>query len=293
MERRFGPLLFIRGKNSGKYPHCHSLFVEAGARVVIDPASDEERLRRLRTDPGVDCVWLSHWHEDHFTHLNVFEGIDVWIPAADAGPFESLDTFFDAYGMDPEERDMWVQPMNDAFHFRPRQFQRLIDPGEIVDLGGLTVEVVHTPGHTPGHCSLFFREIELLFLGDYDLTPFGPWYGDVNSDIDAVIESVRRLREIPAATWIASHETGIFETDPGDLWDKYLDVIDQRDQKVMDFLVRPRTMTDVVEARIVYGKKREPKEFFDFGERAIMGKHIQRLMKKGLVTFDGFAYQRA
>jgi glyoxylase-like metal-dependent hydrolase (beta-lactamase superfamily II) len=177
------------------------------------------------------------------------------------------------------------------FHFRPRQFQRFIEPGEVVDLGGVTVEVVHTPGHTPGHCSLFFRELELLFLGDYDLTPFGPWYGDVHSDIDAVVDSVRRLRKIPARSWIASHEKGIFETNPGDLWDKYLDVVDQRERKLLDFLAKPRSMTDVVEARIVYGKKLEPNAFYDFGERALMGKHIERLMKKELVAFDGIAYR--
>jgi len=48
----------------------------------------------------------------------------------------------------------------------------------------------------------------------------------------------------------------------------------------------------VIDARIVYKKKREPKEFFDFGERAIMGKHLQRLIKNGEVTFDGEVYRR-
>ena len=42
----------------------------------------------------------------------------------------------------------------------------------------------------------------------------------------------------------------------------------------------------------MYKKKRDPKEFFDFGERAIMGKHLKRLIEKGEVTFDGAAYLR-
>jgi hydroxyacylglutathione hydrolase len=68
-------------------------------------------------------------------------------------------------------------------------------------------------------------------------------------------------------------------------------VVEQRDEKLLDLLKEPRTMADVVEARIVYKKKREPKEFFDFGERAIMGKHLQRLIKNGTVTFDGEWYR--
>jgi len=40
----------------------------------------------------------------------------------------------------------------------------------------------------------------------------------------------------------------------------------QCDERLLDFLKEPRTMPDVVEERIVYRKKREPKEFYDFGE---------------------------
>ena len=43
-ERRFGPITFLPGPNRGKYPFCHSLYVEAERRVVIDPASDRTRL---------------------------------------------------------------------------------------------------------------------------------------------------------------------------------------------------------------------------------------------------------
>jgi glyoxylase-like metal-dependent hydrolase (beta-lactamase superfamily II) len=45
-------------------PFCHSLYIE-GAGVLIDPASDRNRLKRLREESGVKTVWLSHWHEDH------------------------------------------------------------------------------------------------------------------------------------------------------------------------------------------------------------------------------------
>jgi glyoxylase-like metal-dependent hydrolase (beta-lactamase superfamily II) len=67
-EQTFGPVRFIPGPNRGKYPYCHSIYVE-GARILIDPAADRERLKRLRAEEGVDAVWLSHWHEDHFMHL--------------------------------------------------------------------------------------------------------------------------------------------------------------------------------------------------------------------------------
>lgn len=63
-----------------------------------------------------------------------------------------------------------------------------------LDLGSLKVKLVATPGHTPGHLSFFFPDEESLFLGDYDLTTFGPWYGDVYSGIEQTITSIRKLK---------------------------------------------------------------------------------------------------
>ncbi len=291
METRFGALTFIPGDNSGNYPNCHSLYIDGRVKLLIDPASNRDRLTQIRDKSGVDAVFLSHWHEDHFMHLDLFDGKDLWISELDAEPLQSLDHFFDAYGMDADERPPWTKTMHDQFHFKPRAANRLIQSAEILDLGGVVAEVIHTPGHTPGHYSLYFREQKILFLGDYDLTSFGPWYGDARSDIDATVASVNKLRSIDADLWLASHGKGVHENVSTDLWDAYVSVIDTRDQKLLELLKEPRTISQVVDARIVYKKKREPKEFFDFGERAIMGKHLERLIKRGLVAFDEGAYR--
>jgi glyoxylase-like metal-dependent hydrolase (beta-lactamase superfamily II) len=291
METRFGPLLFICGMNSGKYPYCHSLFVEAASKVIIDPGSDRGRLLQLRESPGVDAVWLSHSHEDHFKDLDLFEDKDLWVAKLEAHSLENLDNFFDAYGMTSKERQFYQEAMVHDFHFKPRFADRLFGEEEVIDLGGITVDVIPTPGHTPGHCSFYFQELRILFLGDYDLTSFGPWYGDAKSDIEATIASVNRLRSISAKVWIASHESGVFESEPGDLWDHYLNTIDEREAKLLDLLRTPRTMPEIVEARILYGKKREPQEMYDIGERGHMTKHIERLMGRGIVVLEDDTYR--
>jgi hydroxyacylglutathione hydrolase len=290
MEQQFGPVRFIPGKRSGRYPYSHSLYIEADTKVLIDAASDEKRLRELRDGPGVDAVWLTHWHEDHFKYLHLFDDRELWISEKDATPLDNLEDFFDAYGMNSTERQAWIPIMEQAFHFKPRKPHRIFNGQRIVELGGVTIEIIPTPGHTPGHCALFFREEDILFLGDYDLSEFGPWYGDRDSDIDEVIASVNRLRAIPARIRIASHEQGVFPEEPGALWDRYLAVINRREQKLLDFLKQPRNMNDIVDACIIYGRKREPAIFYDFGERAMMGKHLVRLIRRGTVQFDGINY---
>ncbi len=57
-------------------------------------------------------------------------------------------------------------------------------------------------------------------MGDYDLTAFGPWYGDLYSDIDQTIESINRLKGLSADVWLTGHETGLFTHSPGSLWEQ-------------------------------------------------------------------------
>lgn len=290
-ERHFGPIWFVPGENNGKYPFCHSIYVE-GAGVLIDPASDRKRLSQIRERHPLKAIWLTHWHEDHLMHLDLFDDLPLLISEADAPPLSDLELFMDSYGMDNEnERQHWRVILKKNFNFRPRRPSSFLREGEIFDLGGTTVEVISTPGHTPGHVSFFFKEPGIIFLGDYDLTKFGPWYGDLHSSIEETIESVRRLRNIPARVWLTGHETGVFEEPPGDLWDQYLGVIYERERRLLDLLGRPQTLEDIVGAWIIYGRPREPKAFFEFGERAHMKKHLDRLMNQGVITKDGDRYR--
>jgi glyoxylase-like metal-dependent hydrolase (beta-lactamase superfamily II) len=291
MKKDFGPIEFIPGKNFGRYPFCHSVYVQADIKVIVDPGSDRDHLRDVASKKGIDCVWLSHAHEDHFKDLDLFMDCALWAPQKGARSLESLDDLFDAYGMESGERQIFVEPMLRDFHYKPRCVERYFFHEETIDLGGVTVQVIPTPGHTAGHCSFLFPEQGVLFLGDYDLTPFGPYYGDVDSDIDETIASVNKLRSLPARVWLASHETGVFETDPGQLWDRYLNIIEEREAKLLEFLKPSPTMPQIVDACIIYGKKREPTWFFEFGERMLMGKHLERLIKQGRVALNNGSYQ--
>ena len=53
-----------------------------------------------------------------------------------------------------------------------------------------------------------------------------------------------------------------------------------------------RTLDDIAEACIVYGRPREPRAFFEFGERALMKKHLERLEKNGRIVHDGNYYRQ-
>lgn len=289
--RKAGPIRFLPGENRGKYPNAHSIFVE-GTGILIDAGASRKQLEELRASETISAVWLSHWHEDHTAHLDLFADVPVYIAEVDAPPLKDIETILDYYGVETDFRPFWREFLIDRLKLQPRVPDGYLQPGKVMDLGETSVEILSTPGHTPGHLAFFFREAGVLFMGDYDLGKFGPWYGDRDASIEQTIASVEYLRSLPARVWITSHETGFFDQDPGQLWDSYLDVIQKREDKLLSFLEKPRTFQEIVQASIVYFKPREPKAFFEFGERSHMEKHLQRLQQKGRVSLGENGYFR-
>jgi glyoxylase-like metal-dependent hydrolase (beta-lactamase superfamily II) len=287
MQTRFGPIQLIPGGNRGRYPCANSVYLEA-AGVLIDAGADRERYLSLRDGPGVSAVWLSHWHEDHLTHLDLFADRPLRMMAADAPALAGIEAFLDAYGIERQDyRDYWRRTLPQDFNFRPRRPTRYFKPGEIIDLGACSVEIISAPGHTPGHTAFYFREPRVMFLADYDLTRFGPWYGDRDSSIELTLASLDKLAGYPAEVWLTSHEEGVFLGDARDAFAAYRAVIGEREAKLLELLSTPRRREEIIAACLVYRKPREPKAFYEWGEGAIMGKHLEQLLRAGRVLREG------
>lgn len=292
-DRQFGRIRFIHGENGGKYPFNHSLYLMGErAKVILDPACSLEKLKKIKRD-GIDQVWLSHWHEDHIHYMNLFEESSLWISERDFPPLTDLNIFLDWYAiLSDGQRAYWEKIMLEEFDFRPRKNACFLKDDQVIDLGGLTAQVIPTPGHTPGHLSFYFPEEELLFVGDYDLTSFGPWYGDVLSSIEDTIRSIGKLKGIDAKRWVAAHNAGLYEENPGALWEQYENVIYDREAKLLAALERPKTLDEICACWIIYGKPRQPKEFFEFNERVMIGKHLEYGIRQGRIVQENGFYRR-
>jgi hydroxyacylglutathione hydrolase len=157
-DRQFGRVRFIRGENKGRYPFSHSVYIEGDKEhIIIDPACSLDKLGLLKQNEGVDAVWLSHWHEDHFTYLYLFDNLTLRLAKRDFPPLTDIDSLLDWYGIESgNHRDYWRKAILEKFHYQPRKKANFITDGAIIDCGSVTVEVIATPGHTPGHLYFFF-----------------------------------------------------------------------------------------------------------------------------------------
>jgi glyoxylase-like metal-dependent hydrolase (beta-lactamase superfamily II) len=79
-----------------------------------------------------------------------------------------------------------------SYQTRPWKIAKFIHDGDHIDLGGRTIEIIATPGHTPDAISLFDRANGLLFTGD-TYYPAPIWLYRPETDLDAYARSIRRL----------------------------------------------------------------------------------------------------
>ncbi|MFN3613246.1 MAG: MBL fold metallo-hydrolase [Rubrimonas sp.] len=91
-----------------------------------------------------------------------------------------------------------------AYAVRPAPATRLLDDGDVIDLGDRQFEVVHTPGHSPGGVALWEAATGILFSGDivYD----GPLIEDAyHADAADYVASMKRLLTYPVRVVHGGH----------------------------------------------------------------------------------------
>lgn len=83
---------------------------------------------------------------------------------------------------------------------------RILRDNDLIDIGGRTVEVLHTPGHSPGHMCFWEKERGCLFTGDlvYKDTLFAYY---PSTDPAAYLESLERLALLPAEKIFPAHHS--------------------------------------------------------------------------------------
>ena len=280
-----GKVRFIRG---GKYPQSNSVLIDDDIRAIIDPACDEEKLLKIHQERPIEIVINSHGHEDHFLYNSRFPDAKLWVHELDAQAYKSIDAFVGQL-IDPDEVDekmqaAWSRFFTDVVKYQPKEPDRLLEDEEILDFGQTRVQVLHTPGHSPGHLSFHFLDEKVIFLADLDLVKFGPYYGDKASSIEDTIASLRRLAKIDADFYLVSHgKEAILDGDPAHI-DRYMDVIFQREEKLLAFLDSgPKTMEEVTAHGIIYGGHTLSDGAWELSmsEQSMMKKHLERLERLG------------
>jgi glyoxylase-like metal-dependent hydrolase (beta-lactamase superfamily II) len=283
-QLELGSVTVLYGERGGKYPHGNTLWVRGREEsLVIDPSLG--LLPRLPWRAPADRVLNSHCHEDHVAGNHLYRDVPWHLHEEDRPGLVSLDGLMGIYGYpDPIASDL-ERVVVEQFHFVPRPDATSFRDGDVFDLGGTKVRVIHAPGHTRGHSFFWIEPEDVLYLGDVDLSSFGPYYGDAWSDLEDFERTLTLLRSLRPRHWATFHHVGVI-SDPAQLrerLDRFEARIGEREAALLEYLREaPRSLDEIARHRFVY----RPEDDVPWAtpvEARSMSQHLARLVAAGRV----------
>lgn len=156
---------------------------ETRQAAIVDPGGEAQKIIREVADKGVVVgqILLTHGHLDHVgaaAELAAHYGVPI------VGP-EKADDFW-LQGLPAQSR---MFGLDECLPLTPDSW---LDEGETVSVGNVTLQVLHCPGHTPGHIVFFDDRSKLLVSGDV-IFKGGVGRSDFpQGDHAALIDSIKR-----------------------------------------------------------------------------------------------------
>jgi hydroxyacylglutathione hydrolase len=168
--------------------------------LIVDPGDEADKLIAAIDALGVelDAILLTHTHFDHVGAVAPVAratGAEVWVPKIEAFVLADIMKFVPWPGFGPYES-------YDAEHE--------LEGGERLELAGFDIDVLSTPGHSPGHVTFSIPDEGAIFSGD---VLFQGSIGRTDlpgGDFDTLMESIRTLVDtLPGETTVHPGHMGI------------------------------------------------------------------------------------
>jgi hydroxyacylglutathione hydrolase len=137
--------------------NCHVAWRDGSAEaIVIDPGDEAPVLERALADMGLDvaAILLTHTHFDHVgavAPLARATGAEVWCPELEVPVLADIMRYVPWPGFGP---------------FESYAADHTVAGGERLELAGMEIDVLFTPGHSPGHVTYFVAAEQAVFSGD-------------------------------------------------------------------------------------------------------------------------------
>lgn len=166
----------------------------------------------------------------------------------------------------------------------PIQVDIELQDQETLDLSDLTLQIIHAPGHTPGHIHLYLANEERIFTGDNVVGEGTTWIGPPEGDLRLYLHTLEQLR---AMTWVQHLAPG-----HGPMIDNPAESIDfiinrrlQREQQIVDSLAHHSALTVKELVTYIY-QNQIHHSVFPVAEKTILG-HLLKLLGESRVSQQG------
>lgn len=128
----------------------------SGSGIVVDPGDEPDKILTAIEEMGVKvkAILITHCHFDHVGAVKpvaTITGAPVYCPEIEVAVLADIMAYVPVPGIGP---------------FESYDADETVAGGETLELAGMTIDVIHTPGHSPGHVTYSIRGEEAMFSGD-------------------------------------------------------------------------------------------------------------------------------
>ena len=165
--------------------------IDSGTGFNFTRLRDVMRILKKEME-DIKQVVNTHGHFDHIGGNGYFTEARVLIHKSDAHIIENAD-------IEQSAADFFDGKLH------PRKVDRKLEDGDIIKIGGMEIEVIHTPGHTPGSVCLYDKKGKLLFSGDMVFADGVGRTDFINSEPEVLQKSLEKISGLDIKKILPGH----------------------------------------------------------------------------------------
>lgn len=286
-------IFIIHGNNRSRSPFSNAVCILDRCCVVMDTGCGLDIIKNLGTSLKIDMAILSHSHPDHTGGTWLLQEIlnpEILVPRQGSESIASSDRLALRF-VGEELADLWKETYLPVTGFRDFTFTSEYGDHSEFTTGNNRFIAMHAPGHLQDHYCLWEPDKKILLGFDIDLSPFGPWYGNPESDILLFRESIERIKRLPVKTYISSHARPVRPPHFMKRMAAYEAAFDERNAAILAVVPYAASVTleEIVDKSPIYKTDYvlHPDRIMKYGETQMIVKHLLHLVASGLVVDEG------
>ncbi len=286
-----GDVEFVWAKNAKEFFFSNSIVVHEKDVLVVDPSANFSFFEKLAAQNKVANVLNTHYHIDHRSLNHLFQNAQFMCHELDKPAILSFDNYLQYADQNQDSSYvMWLKGIFSSLEIQKEVIHKTLKDSEYLPTQSVKIKVLHIPGHTPGHIGLLFEDLKTLYISDIDLTPMGPWYANVSSDIDQFLNSIERIKNTKVDYYISSHGERVYDPEKFlEKLDRFTQAFQKREDKVLEALQGgSKNLEELSKIGIIYKSSYLNDPLKACFERQMIQKHLDRLAKQQkLIVTDG------
>ncbi|RKQ32721.1 MBL fold metallo-hydrolase [Oceanobacillus halophilus] len=237
------------------------LLVDAGYDVMETRTLLEEAIK----ENGLAIpqrIILTHHHPDHAPGV---KQLTDWSP------------IIYCHEKEKEEIITAISPLEKVSH---------LSDGELIPVAGEKLQIIHGPGHTAGHLSVYLPSPKILIAGDNIVAEGTTWIGPPDGDMIDYLQTLNRLENLKLSKIGPGHGNWVFR--PYEHIEFVRNRRLHREEQIKSLLQEHKHLTSAQLTEFIYNDSIHP-SIFQVAKRTTEA-HLIKLMKEGAVTLEDSAY---